>query len=217
MSEHAYALPRAGSVFVAAFRSLDRNAIARVMFNAEALDRRTHTPGRHGGLIGRSGLAVLRTLAVRFLNKRTGQLDPSLETIAKAANLARSTVQEAIARLIAAGLIEKERRVARINIDVWHPLARRMVRMARLIQITNAYRINLPRMDGAEPQAALASARAQTPVSRGFVSDTGFRSETIPPFKSTTDALNQMQAGPLRDALERMQARLIERATKAKT
>ncbi len=57
---------RRGSLFGGEFRLLDRNAVARLLFIAEALDRNTHMPGKHGGIIGRTGLAVLRALICRF-------------------------------------------------------------------------------------------------------------------------------------------------------
>ena len=47
---------------------LDRNARARLLFQAEALDRRTRLPGQHGGVLKRSGLQVLRTLLFSFAN-----------------------------------------------------------------------------------------------------------------------------------------------------
>ncbi len=89
---------------------MDRNARARLMFMAEALDRRTHQPGRHGGVLRRTGLAVLKTLLFGFHNIATGRCDPSLGSIARMAGCARSTCTEALKRLEAAGLI---RRIAR--------------------------------------------------------------------------------------------------------
>jgi DNA-binding transcriptional MocR family regulator len=88
---------------------LDRNARARLIYFAEALDRRTHQPGRHGGVLRRTGLAVLKALVFGFLG-RGGRCDPSLETLARMAGVARSTACEALKRLEAAGLV---RRVAR--------------------------------------------------------------------------------------------------------
>jgi hypothetical protein len=65
---------------------------------AEAFDRRTHEPGKHGGLLGHTGLIVLRSLLFDFLNLATGRLDPSYEAIAERTGLARSTVIEALNR-----------------------------------------------------------------------------------------------------------------------
>jgi DNA-binding MarR family transcriptional regulator len=89
---------------------LDRNARARLMVHAEALDRRTHQPGQHGGVLKRTGLAVLKALLFGFANIVTARCDPSFDTIAKAAGVARSTVAAALRRLEEAGLLERVRR-----------------------------------------------------------------------------------------------------------
>ena len=62
---------------------LDRNARARLMAHAEALDRRTHLPGQHGGCLKRTGLAVLKALLFGFANVATGRCDPSFDTLAR--------------------------------------------------------------------------------------------------------------------------------------
>jgi DNA-binding transcriptional ArsR family regulator len=89
---------------------LDRNARARLMVHAEALDRRTRLPGQHGGVLKRTGLAVLKALLFGFANVATGRCDPSFDTLARAAGVARSTVAVALGRLEAAGLLERVRR-----------------------------------------------------------------------------------------------------------
>ncbi len=108
---------------------LDRNARARIMFLAEALDRRTREPGRHGGVLKRTGLAVLKALLYGFHNAATGRCDPSLDTLARMAGVARSTVAEALNRLEAAGLV---RRVAR-----WRAVAANGGLV--VLQLSNAY------------------------------------------------------------------------------
>ncbi len=91
---------------------LDRNARARLLFHAEALDRHTHLRGQHGGCLKRTGLAVLRALLFHFANVVTARCDPSFDTLARAAGVARSTVAVALGRLEAAGLLERVRRQA---------------------------------------------------------------------------------------------------------
>jgi hypothetical protein len=63
---------------------IDRNARARLLFHAEALDRRTRLPGQHGGVLKRTGLAVLKALLFGFANVATGRCDPSFDTLARA-------------------------------------------------------------------------------------------------------------------------------------
>ncbi len=89
---------------------LDRNARARLLFHAEALDRRTRRPGQHGGVLKRTGLAVLRALLFHFANVVTARCDPGYDTLARASGCARSTVAVALRRLEAAGLLERVRR-----------------------------------------------------------------------------------------------------------
>ena len=108
---------------------MDRNARARLIYLAEALDRRTHQPGRHGGVLRRTGLAVLKALVFGFHNLATGRCDPSLEGLARLAGCARSTVTEALKRLEAAGLI---RRVGR-----WRAVAANGGLV--VVRISNAY------------------------------------------------------------------------------
>ena len=86
---------------------LDRNERARLIYFAEALDRRTHQPGRHGGVLKRTGLAVLKALLFGFHNLATGRCDPGYDALARMAGCARSTVAEALKRLEAAGLIRR--------------------------------------------------------------------------------------------------------------
>jgi DNA-binding MarR family transcriptional regulator len=92
--------------------SIDRNERARLLFQAEALDRRTHRPGQHGGCLKHTGLRVLRALLFHFANAVTGRCDPGYDALARAAGVARSTVAVALARLEAAGLIVRTRRQA---------------------------------------------------------------------------------------------------------
>ena len=127
---------RGGSSFPtsADFVPLDRNDRARLLAHAEALDRRTRLPGQHGGIIKRTGLAVLRALVLRFQNARSGRCDPSLEALAEAAGCCRATVVEALQRLLAAGLVAWSRRMIRVR--------ERGAVMLR--QISNAYTIVMP-------------------------------------------------------------------------
>ena len=89
---------------------LDRNARARLMVHAEALDRRTHLPGQHGGVLKRAGLAVFRALLFGFANVGTGRCDPGYDALARAAGVAPSTVAVALGRLEEGGLLERVRR-----------------------------------------------------------------------------------------------------------
>ncbi|MCG7363517.1 hypothetical protein MHZ93_19850 [Roseomonas sp. ACRSG] len=102
---------RAGSVRVAAWQrqrlgDADRR---RIMEAARRLERRSHLPGMHGGALRRTGILVLWTLLYRGPS-RHGVCDPSLGQLAAWSGCARSTVQLALQRIEAAGILGHVRR-----------------------------------------------------------------------------------------------------------
>jgi hypothetical protein len=102
---------RTGSVRVAAWQrqrlgDADRR---RIMEAARRLERHSHQPGRHGGCLRRTGILVLWTLLYRGPS-RHGVCDPSLAQLAAWAGCARSTVQLALERIEAAGIMGHVRR-----------------------------------------------------------------------------------------------------------
>ena|ERR1700735_1033036 len=107
------------------FRPIDRNDRWRVWGAAEALEKRTKQARKHGGVLGHTGLIVLRCLLFDFLNIGSGRLDPSYEAIAGKTNLARDTVIEAVKRLSIAGILELSRRIIRAPRPApgWHRAA----------------------------------------------------------------------------------------------
>jgi DNA-binding MarR family transcriptional regulator len=210
MHDHTRPRYRKGSLFGGDFRRLDRNDLAKLLFLAEALDRNSHQPGRHGGMIGRTGLAVLRALITRFYNKQSGRLDPSLEAIARAANVARSTVQEAITRLELAGLIERFRRIYRTRVVLCCQLTGRPYEAIRVLQDTNGYRLNVPVPYRAE-HGDLAAARKKPRVS----SDTESRSGTTDIFILNAPSLDDPTSAALRASLERLNRAITARKATA--
>jgi len=94
------------------FTPLPKKAAVRLWHRARDWDRATRAPGRHGGKVGRIGLAVLHSLLFDFLNYRTGQLDPSYEGIARKAGVSRASVGRALARLRSLGILDWVRRCA---------------------------------------------------------------------------------------------------------
>jgi hypothetical protein len=104
---------RTGSVRVAPWQrqrlgDADRR---RIMEAARRLERASYRRGsrRHGGDLRQTGLQVLWTLLYRGWG-RAGVCDPSLAQIAAEAHLARSTVQAALERIEAAGIMGHVRR-----------------------------------------------------------------------------------------------------------
>ena len=71
-------------------RGLDRNAKVRIINLARCLSRRTEK-GRAYGVVTAKALAVLEALLWGFHNAKSGLCFPSYQTLAEAANCARST------------------------------------------------------------------------------------------------------------------------------
>jgi DNA-binding transcriptional MocR family regulator len=76
---------------------------------ARRLERRSHQPGMHGGALRRTGILVLWALLYRGPS-RHGVCDPSLSQLAAWSGCARSTVQLALQRIEAAGIMGHVRR-----------------------------------------------------------------------------------------------------------
>jgi hypothetical protein len=107
---------RRNSVFVldelAIGRPLDRNDKARILFCAEALERRSKAPGRKNGHLGYVGLAVLRCLLLRFLGAN-GVCSPSYLALQCASGLCRQSIADGLRRLSEAGILRIVRRLQR--------------------------------------------------------------------------------------------------------
>jgi helix-turn-helix protein len=94
------------------FVALGKKAAVRLWHRARDFDRGTHQPGRHGGAVGPTALAVLHALVFDFLNHRTGRLDPSYAAIAVKAGVCVRTVATALRRLRELGILNWIRRCA---------------------------------------------------------------------------------------------------------
>ena len=92
------------------FVALSKKEAARRWHKARRFDRQTHTAGKHGGVIGRTALAVYNALLFDFLDFGSGQLDPSYDAIAAKAGVCRRAVADALARLRDFGLLHWQRR-----------------------------------------------------------------------------------------------------------
>ena len=207
MNDDARPRYRSGSLFGCRWRKFALPQLAELLSRAEAFDRRTHTPGKHGGAIGRTGLAVLRALVTRFYNKATGQLDPSLAAIAKAANVARSTVQEALARLEACGFLERTRRIVRVRVRCVSSITGQPYEAERLIQTTNGYRLSTP----PQPENEVGSVA----LPRAPRTDTGRRSGTTDIFIPKPPLALSEAITPLADAMARWKKAIFAKAATA--
>ena len=94
------------------YQPLPKKKAVQLWHRARAFDRQSHITGKHGGAIGPSALHVLHSLIFDFLNYRSGRLDPSHATIARAAGVCERTVRNALNRLRDLGILNWVRRYA---------------------------------------------------------------------------------------------------------
>jgi hypothetical protein len=126
---------------------LDREAKVRIAHLARALKRRTE-PGRHYGVLtGKCVDDVLHALLWLIHDGRSGQCNPSLETIADKAGCARSTVCRAIAALESAGILSWVNRITRIRVRE-RDLLGQWSTSWRVVRTSNAYVFRDPRTRG---------------------------------------------------------------------
>ena len=158
-------------------RKLDRNLVARILFLAEALERRTRGRGQHGGLLKAKGLDVLRTLLRSFYSYRTGECFPSHEAIARAAGCCVETVRRKLRVLERLGIIETIRR--KVVASFVNRAAR--IRFDYAMQTSNSYVFNIALVDrGRRGDLALPLLKPE-----GFLADTKFWHETSLGIKTT--------------------------------
>jgi hypothetical protein len=119
----------------------DRNFIARLMFMADVIERkswRNRAKGKHGGTLGRSALALMRVL-LYVVNKRDGYLSPSYDTLAKLARMSRRSIITAMGVLEFMGFVTVHRRIKRVRTPFG----------IKVVQDSNAYEYHLPKGFGA--------------------------------------------------------------------
>ena len=96
------------------FTPLPKKRALRLYHQARDFERRTRQPGQQDGALGRNGLKVLEALVFDFLNYATGQLWPSVASIARKAGISERSARRGLDRLQAAGVLEWQRRKASI-------------------------------------------------------------------------------------------------------
>lgn len=128
---------------------LDRNQVAKILFLAESLERKTKDKGRFNGLVGKAGLEILRALLKQFYNYRNGgQCDPSYDAIQRATGFCRQTIADAIQRLEACRIITVVRRLVRVMTKTRCPVTGQVIECPATQQTSNAYMFNV----AAEPK-----------------------------------------------------------------
>ena len=125
-------------------RPLDRNARARVIALAEALERRTKPAGRRNGIVSLIGLVVLRALLFRYLNSKTGLLCPSYATLQAATGLCRQSIATALARLEMCGVLKITRRLCRQHVSRTSPITGLDETIVTTTNATSLYAVHEP-------------------------------------------------------------------------
>ena len=178
-------------------RKLDRNLVARILYLAEALDRRTRAKGQHGGVLKAKGLDVLRALLRGFYSYRTGECFPSWDAIAEAAGCCRETVRRKLRMLEQLGIIETIRRKIVVSVS-----RARRERYDFAVQTSNSYVFNIPLPDRREHGDLALPLLREPAVSLGKLPDAKFRHETSLARKSKEEAELDAAIAAYRKALE---------------
>lgn len=116
------------------FRPFKASERSRYLLAAERFEYATKEAGKRNGALGQTGLQVLREL-LRFIDFKTGRLDPAIDTLATRIRRARATVVAALKRLRDSGFLDWIRRYEPTYAEGFAPQVR---------QISNAYRLSLP-------------------------------------------------------------------------
>jgi hypothetical protein len=124
-------------------RPLDRNDRARILFCAEALERRTKEPGKRNGALGYVGLTILRALLLRFLGPR-GLCCPSYVTLQACTGLCRASIAAGLQRLEQSGILKSTRRLVRKVIERLSPITGELERIVTTVQGSNLYAFATP-------------------------------------------------------------------------
>ncbi|HEY5930616.1 MAG TPA: helix-turn-helix domain-containing protein [Burkholderiales bacterium] len=179
-------------------RKLDRNLVARILFLAEALDRRTRAKGQHGGLLKAKGLDVLRALLRGFYSYRTGECFPSHEAIAQVAGCCVETVRRKLRVLEAAGIIQTIRRKVVVSVS-----RARRERYDFAVQTSNSYVFNIPTPDRREHGDLALPLFTRTKLETiPVLPDAKFRDETSQGLKTKEAAQLEAALAAYRAALE---------------
>ena len=92
------------------FQRMPKKVAVKLYHRARDFERRTRTPGKQDGALGRNGLAVLHALIFDCLNYASGQLDPGYAYIARKACISVRSVARGLQNLKQTGVINWLRR-----------------------------------------------------------------------------------------------------------
>jgi hypothetical protein len=125
-------------------RPIDRNTRVRLIYLAEALERRTKPAGRPRGQLGYIGLQILRALLFAFMNHGTGLLCPSYRALQEKTGFCRQSIAQGLARLERAGILRIARRLCRQWVERINPVTGEPERYLGTTQTTSLYSVHEP-------------------------------------------------------------------------
>jgi hypothetical protein len=142
------ALARRQARFVADWREHSQTRtsreVARLLEAAERLQVRTTAKGRINGVITRCALLVLRVLATRFMNRRSGLCCPSYAAIMEATGLCKGAVAQALACLESTGILGIVRRLCKRRVERHNPRSGLLESYVGTVQDTSLYSLHMP-------------------------------------------------------------------------
>jgi hypothetical protein len=174
-------------------QKITRGEINAIVRRAQVLDDWSKKFGCRMGLVGETGMKVLRYLAYAFMAKGFACF-PSYRWIASKTRLARSTIGDALRRLKHIGALQWTERQHRIN--------------GRRVQGTNLFTLHMPSMKEKLPPARKKVADAVANVVKS-ASVSGVSRETD---KRTHGATTDRKPGRLDAALARFAAGMTRKA-----
>lgn len=132
---HRYSKPL-GKCEAGFWRRVDKREVWKIVDAAEAYDLANKAPGARKGPLGSIAIKVLKALA-RFVDYRTGRLDPSLDTIMHHARCSRDSAVRALDALRRHGFVDWLRRFVPAETAPGE-------KGPQVKQASNAYRLSLP-------------------------------------------------------------------------
>ena len=130
------------------WRRIDQQEAAKIRLAAEKYERATREKGARSGALGSVALEVINYLT-RLVDRKTGRLDPSIDHLMRTLKRSRDAIVRALAALRTHGFLDWLRRFEPTGIEGRGPQVR---------QVSNAYRLSLPRRAAALLGRLFASA-----------------------------------------------------------
>ena len=191
------------------FTPLPKKIAVRLYHEARRFERQTREAGKQDGALGRNGLKVLEALLFDFLRYATGELQPSIATVAQKAGMSVSSVRRGLDKLRAVGVLDWVRRKASALIDgciLW-------------FQKSNAYHVRpVEQWQGYKPAPETPSPHPATwgatpPMPSGLVRAIEMARQGEP-VRNLFSALEEDPADPLQIALAKYRRAMEEGANK---